>query len=109
MLRESLPLSLELLSSALCAIVLVASRMAKDSYACAHHEGLSFRPLHAMLTQQLALLCSTYCALMIAATKFPELKALHGEEEPLRSTALGPTCVKLGTGDRHRESATAGG
>lgn len=37
MLRESLPLSLELLSSARCAMVLVASRIASDSYAYMQH------------------------------------------------------------------------
>ena len=49
MLRESLPLSLELLSSARCAMVLVASRMARLSYACVHHTAVP-RSLSALRT-----------------------------------------------------------
>ena len=71
MLRESLPLSLELLSSARCAIVLVASRIARDSYACTYHERLSDRPAHAMLTQYTALHYSRCCAMILTAPISP--------------------------------------
>ena len=71
MLRESLPLSFELLSSALCAIVLVASKIARDWYACTHHAELSGRPLHAMLTQHNALPSSACGAMMLGASQLP--------------------------------------